>query len=249
MLLHMSRPFEESFGLGSRAAHLDSAIPKYPVRFGRCAWPTPTPQTTPDNKMPPPTSTPDPFRSVRLIYRAIRGAEDDPLFVAINDDRIGYVNSNLSNISLPSVEDATKFREKVAEQLLGVIICVPSEDDASKPGTAIGQICLKGCPPPYMHHRSSEIGVDILPEWQGKGYGSEAIIWVLEYAFLRAGLHKVRVVAFEWNAGAMKLYERLGFRLEGRNRESRWHEGRFWDEVEYGMIDREWWALRKEAEA
>ena len=197
------------------------------------------------NTMTTPTSPRDPFRSARLIYRAIRVPEDDALFAAINDDRIGYINSNLANITLPTPSDATRFREKVADGLLAAVICVPSTEDASKSGAAVGQICLKSLPPRFMHHRSTEIGIDILPGWQGKGYGSEAIKWALEYAFSRAGMHTVRIVAFEWNDGAMRLYERLGFTLEGRSRESRWHEGRFWDEVEYGMIDREWWDLKK----
>jgi RimJ/RimL family protein N-acetyltransferase len=194
-------------------------------------------------------ASPDPFRSARLVYRAIQGSEDDALFAQINADRIGYKNSNISNIRLPTPSDATQFREKVEGALLAAIICVPSAEDASKPGIPIGQVCLKGSPPHTLHHRSTEIGIDVLPEWQGKGYGSEAIQWVLEYAFLRAGLHKVRVVAFGWNEGAMRLYERLGFTLEGRDRESRWHEGRWWDEVEYGMLDREWWDIKKKAEA
>jgi RimJ/RimL family protein N-acetyltransferase len=90
-----------------------------------------------------------------------------------------------------------------------------------------------------------------LPEYQGKGYGSEAISWALDYAFRRAGLHRVKIAAFEYNAGAVRLYERLGFTPEGRERESCWHEGRFWDLVEFGMLEGEWRAMRereKEAE-
>lgn len=90
------------------------------------------------------------------------------------------------------------------------------------------------------------MSIDILPLYQGKGYGSEAIKWGLNYAFKRAGLHKVRIRAFEWNEGAVKLYERMGFKHEGRERESLWHEGRFWDGLELGMLDREWWAMQKE---
>jgi RimJ/RimL family protein N-acetyltransferase len=190
----------------------------------------------------------DPFRSARLIYRAVRNPEDDTLFAAINDDRIGYINSNGSNIKLPTPSDAVAFREQVAGELLAVAICLPSSEDTLTPGIPIGQIHLKGYPPQLMHHRVTEISIDILPEWQNKGYGGEAIKWILEYAFLRAGLHKVRIRAFEWNEGAMRLYERLGFKLEGRARETLWHEGRFWDSVEYGMIDREWWAMKEKAE-
>lgn len=89
------------------------------------------------------------------------------------------------------------------------------------------------------------MAIDILPLYQGKGYGSEAIRWGLNHAFKRAGLHKVRIRAFEWNDGAVRLYERIGFKHEGREREALWHEGRFWDSIEMGMIDREWWEMQK----
>ncbi|KAF2439623.1 acyl-CoA N-acyltransferase, partial [Karstenula rhodostoma CBS 690.94] len=111
-------------------------------------------------------------------------------------------------------------------------------------GTPIGQIHLNRSSPRMSHHRNTEIGIDILPAYQGRGYGSEAIRWVLEYAFLRAGLHKVRIRAFGWNEGACRLYRRLGFVEEGRERESLWHEGRWWDGVEFGMVEGEWGVLR-----
>lgn len=44
----------------------------------------------------------------------------------------------------------------------------------------------------------------------------------------------------------MRLYAKLGFVLEGRDRESLWHDGRYWDSVDYGMVEGEWAALREE---
>lgn len=56
--------------------------------------------------------------------------------------------------------------------------------------------------------------------------------------------------AFEFNDGAVRLYKKLGFVLEGREREAIWHEGRFWDGIEYSMLQREWKELvEKEKES
>ena len=122
----------------------------------------------------------------------------------------------------------------------------PHLDSAPRAGLPIGQIHLNGSSLRTTHHRRTELGLDILPQYQGQGYGSEAIRWALDYAFSRTGMHKVRICAFEWNEGACRLYRKLGFKEEGRNREAMWHEGRFWDVVELGMLDREWWAMEGE---
>jgi RimJ/RimL family protein N-acetyltransferase len=110
-------------------------------------------------------------------------------------------------------------------------------------GTAIGELHLNMLPAHKQHHRNTEIGLDILPPYQSRGYGSEAIKWALDYAFRRAGLHRVKVRAFSWNEGALRLYKKLGFVVEGRERESVWHEGQWWDVVTLGMLKGEWQKL------
>ncbi|KAJ4355055.1 hypothetical protein N0V95_003273 [Ascochyta clinopodiicola] len=192
-----------------------------------------------------------PFDTTRLSFRAVRGPEDLPLFLAIGHDQPGFMNSNLSNAALPSPADGTKFMKSVAEDsLLGATIWLKSTPESpassgqqhltSEWGTAIGEIHLSRLPSDAQHHRWTEIGIDILPEFQGRGYGREAIEWALDYAFRRAGLHRMRIRAFEWNVGAVKLYEKVGFQVEGKEREALWHEGRWWDGISFGMLDREW---------
>jgi hypothetical protein len=63
--------------------------------------------------------------------------------------------------------------------------------------------------PQKSHHRTAEIGISIHPDYQNRGYGSEAIQWCLEWAFQRANLHRVEIGAFEWNTGAVRCYERV----------------------------------------
>ena len=111
-------------------------------------------------------------------------------------------------------------------------------------GTAIGILHLRGLGRHEQHHRTTDVCIDILPRYQGRGYGEEAIRWLLDYAFRRVGLHSVRMRAFGWNVGAIRLYERLGFVVEGREREAVWFEGRWWDSVTLGMLEDEWWGIQ-----
>lgn len=102
------------------------------------------------------------------------------------------------------------------------------------------------------HHRNAMIGVGIAMEWRGRGYGGEAVDWVLDWGFGRLGLHRIWLAAFEYNERACRLYRKLGFVEEGREREAVLYERRWWDMVRFGMLEGEWEALRaqqKEAKA
>ncbi|KAI8930892.1 hypothetical protein NX059_011907 [Plenodomus lindquistii] len=221
--------------------------------------------------MPPPPPS-SPFTSPRLTYRAIHPTADRQIFTAINADPNGYPASNFSNAKLPGPNDTDKFLKQCSEDsLLGAIIWLPHDPSltgeplareirrleneekekgvegtvVSRYGIAIGEIHLSALPQHSMHHRHTEIGLDILPAWQGQGYGTEAITWALEHAFHRLGMHRVSIRAFEYNDGAVRLYEKLGFVQEGREREAYWWEGRWWDGIWMGILEREWRVLRE----
>ncbi|KAF2993211.1 hypothetical protein E8E13_000483 [Curvularia kusanoi] len=216
--------------------------------------------------LPSPSLIPSPsrpFDTARLSLRAVRLPIDEALFTALNNDHLGYMNSSAPNITLPGPTQATKYCEHVAKEcLVGAVIWLrdtPNDDASTNPakqipddairsewGTAIGEIHLSLPSTPAMaHHRSTSIGLTILPGYQGRGYGREAIEWALDYAFRRAGLHRVEIRAFGWNEGATRLYERMGFVREGTERKAYWHEGRWWDGVSLGMLEDEWWARRR----
>jgi RimJ/RimL family protein N-acetyltransferase len=58
----------------------------------------------------------------------------------------------------------------------------------------------------------------------GKGYGTETTRLVLDYAFHGLGLHNVMLRVYAHNLGGIRVYERAGFRLIGRRRDS-WRMG------------------------
>ncbi len=78
----------------------------------------------------------------------------------------------------------------------------------------------------------------------GKGYGSEATRLMLGHAFETLGLHRIGLSVFAFNERAIRAYRKIGFVVEGRAREAIWREGRWWDEIMMGMLDREWRAIR-----
>lgn len=190
----------------------------------------------------------DPFTSPNLLYRAIESPDHDALFTAIQLEPADFISSNARLLHPQSRADASAYQKDLIDNsLLAVAICLPTHTPDANP-TPIGVIFLKPTGPKMVHHRNSEIGIDILKGYQGKGYGTEAIEWCLEWAFRHAGLHRVAIRAFEWNLGARRLYERLGFRLEGVAREELWLNGKWWDGYCYGILEGEWRERREGTE-
>ena len=84
------------------------------------------------------------------------------------------------------------------------------------------------------------MGLSIVAEHRDKGYGAEAIKWILDWGFKIAGLHRISVNCFEWKARAIGTYQRLGFLVEGRRREALWYDGGWKDLLELGILEEEW---------
>ena len=86
-------------------------------------------------------------------------------------------------------------------------------------------------------NRRTVVGIMIgEPEARGRGYGTEAMRLLLDYAFTGLGLHNVMLKVFEYNLAGRRCYEKVGFREIGRRRESRWYNGRFWDEISMDIL-------------
>lgn len=81
-------------------------------------------------------------------------------------------------------------------------------------------------------HRTAEFGITIGdPGNRGRGYGTEAARLVLRWAFDVLGVHNVWLDTISTNVGAIRAYEKAGFREIGRLREARRIGGRTADRV------------------
>jgi len=88
-------------------------------------------------------------------------------------------------------------------------------------------------------HAHAELGLGILgADARGRGHGGEAIRLVLTHAFRAMGLQRVHLHVFADNP-ALRLYERLGFRVEGTLRRHAFKRGAWRDQVMMGLLREE----------
>lgn len=96
-------------------------------------------------------------------------------------------------------------------------------------GAFLGEVVLNDYAPPNasVNFRIWLAG----PHAYGHGYGTETTRLVLDYAFAVAGLHRVSLGVFDFNPRARRVYEKCGFRLEGRCRDALHWDGQWHDEL------------------
>jgi RimJ/RimL family protein N-acetyltransferase len=85
-----------------------------------------------------------------------------------------------------------------------------------------------------------EIGFTLAPEFQGRGYATEAVACLLDYAF--GSLGKARAIALTdaRNAASIAVLERLGFTRDPTPREPVLFKGEPCDEYLYGARREDW---------
>lgn len=66
---------------------------------------------------------------------------------------------------------------------------------------------------------------------RGRGFGSEASRLICEYGFFFRNLYGIKVEVHDYNQGAKRVYERLGFKLAGRVRGANLLNNRRYDEI------------------
>ncbi|MDP5275389.1 GNAT family N-acetyltransferase [Chengkuizengella axinellae] len=96
-------------------------------------------------------------------------------------------------------------------------------------------------------NRSSHIRIAIDAEQnQGKGYGSEAITLMLEYGFGILNLHRIELEVFSFNNRAEHVYEKLGFKKEGIQRDRLYYDHQYHDAILMSMLEDEFRAMKKQ---
>ncbi len=185
------------------------------------------------------TVRPDyPLRAPRLLLRPLR-EEDAAALLAYR--------------SLPEVcryvpfepMDAESVRERLAGQWMRTTLESEGESltlgvELTSSQELIGDVLLHWT---SAEHRSGEIGYVFNPKYSGRGYATEAVHRLLHLAFDELWLRRVMARLDADNAASARVLERLGMRLEAHLVENEWFKGRWSDELDYALLEREWHEL------
>ncbi|MGB7604602.1 MAG: GNAT family protein [Lutisporaceae bacterium] len=95
--------------------------------------------------------------------------------------------------------------------------------------------------------KSCKLGVRIGDkDYWSKGYGTDSVKTLVEYAFMKMGLYRVALRVYEFNERAARCYEKCGFKYEGRTRKSAYIDGAYYDEILMGVLKSDFLEISKQ---
>lgn len=174
------------------------------------------------------------LQSERLGLRAPERHHVDHFLRWLNNPEVYQFIQRYKPLGRIEEEELLQNMHKRAEDAMFVI-------EVREPGGSGLPIGSCGLHRLNLPNRSAELGILIgEKEYWGRGFGREAMNLLCSYGFQQLNLNRIGLEVYEYNARAIRCYERVGFRLEGRRREARFWDGRHWDVLQMGILAREW---------
>jgi RimJ/RimL family protein N-acetyltransferase len=166
----------------------------------------------------------------RLYLRPVKISDARPEYVRWLNNR--EINQFLEiRFIKHTLQSLTKYIAKVSRDKNIIFLAIILKDGDKH----IGNIKLG---PIDRNHKLAEIGIMIgdKESW-GKGYATETIKLLTEYAFDKLKLHKITAGAYENNIGSIKAFLKRGFYEEGRRKKHFLHNGKWVDDVLLARIN------------
>ena len=199
----------------------------------------------PEPQSPPPWRRPAPLPEVvaeteRLLVRCPRLEDDEALFEAVSASRQALLPwLPWARDEHKTIPQSRRFLELMAQdraaaELTNLVLFI--EERAS--GALVGGTGLHRIDATYA---CAEIGYWIHVDHRRRGYCREAVAGLLTAAFDTFALRRIRICCGAANWGSRAVIERLGLRLEARERLERFVPGHGWmDSLSFAALAEEW---------
>lgn len=167
----------------------------------------------------------------KIVLRALEDKDNEMLLSIINDPTIEYL---LGGWSFPISKDNQKAwfdSLKYNDKELRCTVEIREEAEA------IGVVMLTDID---YKNGNAEIHIKLLNnENRKKGYGTEAIKCLVNYAFSELRLHTIYARISEHNIASKKLFEKCGFTLEGLLKDRLYKNGKYISIMSYSVVNSE----------
>lgn len=166
----------------------------------------------------------------RIYLRPFESTDVDIYFPGLFDAEMRRLTGTQNSFTRTQVE---RYIENAAQDDSRLMLLIALQENDQ----IIGEIALMD-----MHTKNLSahirIAIDHI-EHQGKGYGSEALLLMLNYGFGICNLHRIELEVYAFNQRAIRTYEKLGFQREGVRREALYYNHQYHDAIQMSMLENE----------
>jgi RimJ/RimL family protein N-acetyltransferase len=178
-------------------------------------------------------STKPTLRGHGLVLRPVRVEDAEALLAATQDPE------NMRLTGTPggfTVEQLRSHYRQVAADDDRYDFAITADDDPS--ARWLGEAVLKNIDRANRcaGYRISLGGAGLT----GRGLGTKATLVVLDFAFGTLDLHRVELEVYDFNPRARRVYEKVGFVVEGVRRDALWWDGAWHGAVSMAILAHEW---------
>ena len=176
--------------------------------------------------MTPPEEQPV-LRTSRLVLRPFALSDAGMIQQLAGDELVADTTLNMPHPYLDGMAESWILTRE-AEWKSGTLVAFAIEESGELRGT----ISLRLAPA----HRRAETGYWIGRAWWGRGFATEAVCAILDFAFDQLKLNRVEATHFTRNPASGRVMEKAGMTREGLHRERFLKNGRFEDVVQYAIL-------------
>ena len=169
------------------------------------------------------------LKGTRICLRPMRSSDINQMYLSwFNDTEVArYVDAGLFPVT---IRDLDEYYRKIKSSKTDIMLAIVE----NKHRKHIGNIKLGGI---NWIHRFADLGIMVGDKKsRGKGYGTEACVLVLKYAFRMLNLNKVFLGCHANNTAAINAYKKAGFRVEGRLKKILNVDGKYIDKILMGIL-------------
>ena len=168
----------------------------------------------------------------KLVRLRAREPEDEPLLYKwFNDPEVTEFLAMRYPLSHMQEREFIESRKVSGHDHAGFAVETLAE------GQLIGGVDLLNASP-ENRHATLGIAIGDKTRWDG-GYGTDTMRTVCRFGFEMMNLHRIELDVYAGNVRAQRVYERVGFQVEGRKRDALFKYGHYEDVIVMGLLEGE----------
>jgi len=179
----------------------------------------------------------------RLIIRTYKNSDLPEYHKLLSDKRNMYFLDDIATSSYEESQESLTNAIMMNSSGKARRLCITLKESGDD--KLIGSVGYEVAATTPLGKIADPMGWFIMPEFQNKGYVTEAVYRVLEFAFQQDDCVRVVTGCYSDNAPTQKVMDKTGFRKEGERIDAQYHDGKMKSRLEYA-INRDEWEAGKE---